>query len=61
MQTQGKCAKCKVLWYWPGNTPKLRDAKCPECGSKLERTSSLLQGFRSANLHTFESKSAATL
>ncbi len=51
MQTQGKCVKCEVLWYWPGNTPKLRDAKCPECGEALQRTTYKVK-YRVANLHT---------
>lgn len=52
-QTQAKCVQCKTWWIWKGR-PLVRDAKCPECGTQLERTSSLLKGYRCANLHTLE-------
>ena len=51
--THGKCTDCKVYWFWSGK-PLLREAGCPECGKSLERTSRLLQGYTSFNLHTLE-------
>lgn len=38
---QGKCDKCKVHHLWPEGTPRVRDAKCPDCGEQLKRTTHL--------------------
>lgn len=40
--TQGKCTTCRLRLTWPAGKPKLRDAYCSKCGTKLERTSSQL-------------------
>ena len=34
---QGKCVRCRIRWTWNGS-PLLRDAYCPDCGSKLYQT-----------------------
>lgn len=41
---QGKCEKCKIAYrfYRPR---RLRDARCPRCGTQLERTSKNLNRF----------------
>ena len=40
--TQGKCAACRRRCVWRGR-PLLREAYCPRCGGKLERTTSKLR------------------
>ena len=40
--TSGKCIRCRVRWTWTG-LPLLRDACCPDCGSKLYQTSHRLR------------------
>ena len=50
--TQGKCSDCKIRWIWNGK-PLVREARCPECGESLERTSHHLK-YRIRNLHTLE-------
>lgn len=41
---QGKCTKCRVRWVWPDKRtePRVREAHCPECGTKLKATTHLL-------------------
>ncbi len=59
MITQGKCPRCRVRWLWRGR-PRLRDARCPTCGTALARTSEALRwpvrwaetGGRPAELRT---------
>lgn len=41
-ETQGKCTTCKVRWLWQGR-PRLKDALCPQCGKKLDRTTHFLK------------------
>lgn len=35
---QGKCEPCKLRFVWHRKLMALRDAHCPHCGTKLERT-----------------------
>lgn len=37
-ERQGKCSACGIRWRWQGR-PRVRDAVCPKCGARLERTS----------------------
>ena len=55
MTTQGKCVLCKAHYEWKGK-PLLRDAQCPRCKTKLERTSCLLQGYRKSKRKPSEVK-----
>jgi len=41
-ERQGKCAHCAVRWRWIG-APRLKDACCPSCGRRLQRTTHLLR------------------
>lgn len=50
--TQGKCANCEIRWIWSGK-PLVHDARCPECGESLIRTSYQL-GWKTCHLHTLE-------
>lgn len=34
--TQGQCDRCRVLFRWE-QPPRLKDARCPECGAALRR------------------------
>ena len=42
-KTQGKCPKCKVAFRF-SNPGRLKDAYCPDCGTKLAATTHLYQG-----------------
>lgn len=44
---QGKCTQCDIRWVWRGGVT-VRDARCPNCGSQIQRTS------KNVNLPTFE-------
>lgn len=44
---QGKCAPCGIRWAWRGGVT-IRDARCPNCGSQIQRTS------KNVNLPTFD-------
>jgi hypothetical protein len=37
MATQGKCEHCQVRYVWKGS-PLVRYATCPQCSSRLKRT-----------------------
>jgi hypothetical protein len=37
--TQGRCRHCGLRWVWPGRRPRVREARCPLCGTPLARTS----------------------
>lgn len=41
---QGRCKRCEVAYRWPGSWGKLREAYCPECGTKLSRTTGQYAG-----------------
>lgn len=38
---QGKCGRCRVVFEWPGRTPRVSDAHCPRCGARLAQTTYL--------------------
>ncbi|HEC62076.1 MAG TPA: hypothetical protein ENI27_07465 [bacterium] len=40
-QTTGRCHPCNARYIWQKGRPKLRDAFCPVCGSKLQATTHL--------------------
>jgi rRNA maturation endonuclease Nob1 len=42
-ETTGRCHRCKIRFIWEGK-PRLKDAFCPDCGSKLQQTTHLWKG-----------------
>jgi hypothetical protein len=44
-ETSGRCHRCNIRYIWKRNTPKLKDAVCPNCGcTKLKQTTHLFKG-----------------
>jgi rRNA maturation endonuclease Nob1 len=43
-ETTGRCHRCKIRFVWTGK-PRLKDAFCPHCGSKLHQTTYLWKGI----------------
>ena len=43
--TKGKCARCKVVWYWPAGKRRLKDTNCPRCSGILRPTTHLMKRF----------------
>ena len=41
---QGRCLECKVAFRWDPKLVALKDAYCPDCGAKLQRTTDLFKG-----------------
>ena len=39
----GRCPKCDVRYVWPAHKCKLRDAGCPECGTRLWATTHMFK------------------
>jgi DNA-directed RNA polymerase subunit RPC12/RpoP len=40
----GRCHNCKARFIWPTKLGKLKNSKCPFCGSQLYLTSYMWQG-----------------
>ena len=51
-ETSGRCHRCLIRFTWHGS-PRLKDAYCPDCGSKLQPTTHLWKG-RNAARHPIE-------
>jgi rRNA maturation endonuclease Nob1 len=43
-QTKGRCTDCATVFIWDQLLGLVREAHCPLCGRKLERTSSAVTG-----------------
>lgn len=40
----GRCHNCKIRFIWPTKMGRLRDMKCPVCGSQLRQTTHMWKG-----------------
>ncbi len=40
----GRCHQCKARFIWPAKLGKLKDTKCPLCGSQLQPTTYMWKG-----------------
>lgn len=40
----GRCHSCKARFIWPQKLGKLKDSKCPFCGSQLQQTTYMWRG-----------------